>query len=170
MCLLKRKNGGLSSTIYNETRPPTQLSYIISYYSRPKFKDKEFLQQKYCVQGLSLAQIAGQISSSREAVRKGLIRAGITLRKHGQHHGHPAQPRFGVRVVRGQSEGHKGEHQVIEAVLKLRSKGLSLRDIATAMSRSQFYTKKRAKIWHPYMVSRILTNQKHSRTHTSDLT
>lgn len=145
-------------------RPPAQLSYSIEFFARPRFKDKEFLHQKYCVEGLSLAQIAAEINSSKEAVRKGLRCAGIALRDRGQHHGHPSQQRYGVRIVRGQSIAHKSETQAIKAVLKLRSKGLSLRNIAIIMSRSQYYTKKRMKIWHSYIVSKILKKESIQKT------
>lgn len=86
---------------------------------------KVFLHQKYCQEGLSLAQIAAEIGSSKEAVRKGLCRFGIKTRSHGQNHGNPSQVRYGLKLVRGKSLPHLGEKQVIDKIRTYYSSGMS---------------------------------------------
>ena len=54
-----------------------------------------FNQQKYVVEGLSIALLADQIVSSKEAVCKALAKFGLPNREACQPHGRPAQPRFG---------------------------------------------------------------------------
>ena len=144
--------------------PPPEVVVTIPFLSKPLFKDKEFLHQRYCQEGLSLAQIAAEIGSSKEAVRKGLCRFGIAARAHGQHHGHPSQARFGIRVIKGQSLPHLAEKKVIEAVCGYRSQGFTLRQIAEKLGESDIKSKNRGTTWHPEMIRRILRCKKATKT------
>ncbi|OQW45956.1 MAG: hypothetical protein A4S09_16940 [Proteobacteria bacterium SG_bin7] len=63
----------VSSTNSSDTQTCDTIDFIFECL----WKDKDFLQQKYVIEGLSIAQIAAQILSSREAVRTGLIAYGI---------------------------------------------------------------------------------------------
>jgi hypothetical protein len=126
--------------------------------AKPLSKDKEFLQQKYCIEGLSLAQIAEGIGSSKEAVRGGLRSFGIGLRLQGQHHGHPSQPRFGTQIIKGRTAPHLGELRISQMVSRYHADGLSLRKIASMLNKQKIPTKTRRGSWHPEMVSRLLVS------------
>lgn len=103
-----------------------------------------------------MAQIAEEIGSSKEVIRSRLKRFGIGLRRHGFHHGHPSQARYGTRVVKGTLVPHLGESEVIELIRKLRATGMSLREVAIELSHQRIPTKQRVRVWHPEMVRRIL--------------
>lgn len=105
---------------------------------------------------LSLAQIAGQVFSSKEAIRKQLERFGIPLREPHKPHGRPAQMRYGKQIRQGKVFPHYGEERVIEAIKEMRKQNMSLRQIASVLSKTKVPTKGCGKRWHPQMVKRIL--------------
>jgi len=116
-----------------------------------------FLHQKYVVQGLSLAQIAVEICSSKDAVRRGLIEGGINIREpHLPHHGRESQPAFGRRRVKGSTVEVQVESRVIKAILDLKARGMGLREIARTLSQIGVPTKAKGKGWHPQMLKRII--------------
>ena len=120
-------------------------------------QDKSFLHQKYVIEGLSIDQISMLIFSSKQSVRRGLLKVGIPLREPHKHHGNLSQPRYGQRKVQGRSVvKHAGEVRVVSAILDMRKSGLSLRQIALFLSKIGVPTKCRGKAWHPEMVKRIL--------------
>ncbi len=129
---------------------------VVGKLSKPLYKDKEFLHQKYVIEGWSLAQISRSICSSRQAVRNGLKRFGIRARLPHRHHGRPAQPKFGQKVRKDIYEAHHAEQRVIASVLELKASGMGLRQIARALTQLQIPTKCRGKAWHPEMIRRIL--------------
>lgn len=94
--------------------------------------------------------------SSREAIRMGLINAGISLREAHKPHGRQSQPRFGQRKVNGNVVEYKLEQKIIDAVLLMREQGLSLRQIAKTLSAMGVPTKCNGQKWHPEMVKRLL--------------
>ena len=133
-----------------------QLLDSIKFSHTPPHKDKDFLHQKYIVEGLSAAQISSQIFSSKTAVLKGLKDVGIETRAQHENHGNPSQPRYGYRLQKGKPVRHLAESRVIKAVDELRSQGLSLRQIAKFLDQIGVPTKCRGKKWHPEMVKRLL--------------
>jgi hypothetical protein len=113
------------------------------------------------VEGLSLAQIADQIFSSKEAVRSGLLAAGIPVREPNiPHNGRQSQPRFGQRRIKGKTVEQKTERRVIDAIREMYANGLPLRAIARCLDQMQISTKCRGKKWHPEMIKRILAAEK----------
>ncbi|MCB0418604.1 MAG: recombinase family protein [Bdellovibrionales bacterium] len=125
----------------------------------PLYKSRSFVHQKYVVEGLSLAQIAAEIFSSKEAVRASLKRFDIPIREaHNPHNGRVSEPRYGVKLRSGRATPHLAEQQMIESIQELRSQGLTLRKIAEILTSMGVPTKKRGKRWHPEMVNRILSN------------
>ncbi len=106
--------------------------------------------------GLSIRQIAAEFLSSKEAVRRGLIAAGIPLRGAHQPHGRQSQAQYGERRVNGKVVEYKVEQKVITAVKQMREQGLSLRQIAKNLSAMGVPTKCAGKKWHPEMVKRVL--------------
>jgi hypothetical protein len=127
------------------------------FYHLPPYLDSIFLQRKYVVEGLSLAQIAALIFSSKDAVRRGLKKAGIKIREpHVPHNGRQSQPRFGQWRIKGKVIELKIEQRVIDAIREMNGNGLSLRAISRCLAKMQIATKCRGKKWHPEMVKRIL--------------
>lgn len=105
---------------------------------------------------LSIRQIADEFLSSKEAVRTGLISAGIRLREACKPHGRQAQPKYGQRKVNESVDEYKREQKIIKAVAQMRDQGLSLRQIAKNMSAMVVPTKCNGTKWHPEMVKRLL--------------
>lgn len=121
-------------------------------------KTKEFLTQEYIKEGLSIQQIADEISSSRSFVWDALKRFEIPIRSRseGQKKGRKSQTRYGVRMVNGFETSHLGEQRVIVAAKEMYEQGLSLRKVAQILTKMGAPTKCRGRSWHPEMVSRIL--------------
>jgi len=137
-----------------ETFPPAdEIADFVEFRWIPLRQDKSFLHQKYVVEGLSIDQISKLIFSSKESVRSGLLKAGILVR---EPHKNPSQIRFGQRKQKGRPVRHLDEERVITAITEMRQEGLSLRQIATFLSKIGVPTKRRGKAWHPEMVKRIL--------------
>jgi hypothetical protein len=112
--------------------------------------------QKYIEDGLSIRQIAALVVSSKEAVRTEILRHGISLREKSQHHGRPAQAKFGQRVIKDQLVNNKAEQRVVDSIRQMRAEGLSLRAIARCLDQMKVPTKSQGKKWHPEMIKRIL--------------
>lgn len=108
------------------------------------------------LEGLSIAQIAAEIFSSKAAVRAALKRFNIPLREPHKPHGRIGQPKYGQQIRSGRAAPHIAERQMIETIQDLRAQGLSLRKIAHFLSSMGVPTKKRGKSWHPEMINRIL--------------
>ncbi len=117
---------------------------------------KSFLHEKYFLEGLSIAQIAAEILSSRKADRSSLIEFGIKRKKQGQSGANPSQAPFGYRKVEGKPILHLGEQRVIQSVKKMSDSGLSYRTICEFLTSIKVPTKNRGKGWQPEMIRRIL--------------
>lgn len=154
---MSSENGGSSGLESSQNVPPPEVHLLLPFRSRPAYRDNEFLHQKYTLEGLSVAQIASEIGSSKEAVRKGLFRAGIKPRAPCENYGHPSQPGFGNRIVKGRAVPHLGELRTSKLIHHYYSDGLSLRRIAAMLNQKKIPTKTNLGTWHPEMVSRVLT-------------
>lgn len=134
-----------------------QVIDTIDFNFEPLWKDKHFLHQKYVLEGLSIAQIAGQILSSREAVRMGLIEFGLKRKRQGEAGQNPAQAPYGFRKVEGKLILHLAEQRVVQSVKKMSESGLSYRTICEFLNSIKVPTKNRGKSWQPEMVRRLLS-------------
>ncbi|MBI2601868.1 MAG: recombinase family protein [Deltaproteobacteria bacterium] len=124
--------------------------------TRPLYKNKFFLTQKYVHEGYSAGQIAQAIFSSKSAVTAALARFEIPIREAHLHHGHPSQAKFGEKIRKGTAVVHLVEQRVVDTVKNLKAEGLSRRKIAEILDQMKVPTKQRGKKWHPEMVKRIL--------------
>jgi hypothetical protein len=79
-----RKVSSIDSTI-------PQVFDTIDFIIEALWKDKDFLYQKYVIEGRSIAHIAAQILSSRASVKKALIEYEIKLRDRGKPGRSPVQ-------------------------------------------------------------------------------
>ena len=82
-----KKNGGPSRSLYQKLFPPGKIVDSLSVPLFPPYKNKDLLHQKYVVEGLSIAQIAGQLRSSKSAIRGNLKRFSIPIREPHRNHG-----------------------------------------------------------------------------------
>lgn len=121
----------------------------------PVYKNRFFLDQKYAKERLSIRQIAELTFSSKETIREALIRFEIPLRERGQHHGHPAQLKYGRRLVHGREIIHKAEVKIMDQIQDMRDEGLSLREIGQRLDLAGIQTKEGCKKWYPEMIRRI---------------
>jgi IS30 family transposase len=140
----------LSSSLY--------LSDIAGKLGTLLYRDKDFLHQKYVIEGLSAAQISSEIGSSKSAILTRLRAFGLIIRDKSQHHGHPAQPRYGQKIIKGRVVTHKGEQEVIAWVQELRKEGLTLRQIADLLKAKGILSKRKSMTWHPQMIRRMLAS------------
>ncbi|MFZ3230215.1 MAG: recombinase family protein [Pseudobdellovibrio sp.] len=149
---------GLFATTQTTFSNLGEISDIIGLPGLYEAKTKEFLTQKYIKEGLSIKQIADEISSSRSFVWDALKRFEIPIRNRseGQKKGHKSQSRYGVRKVNGFETPHLGEQRVIIAAKEMHEQGLSLRKIAQILTKMGAPTKCQGRSWHPEMVNRIL--------------
>jgi hypothetical protein len=138
----------------------TYLVDIIDFAYLKLWKDKDFLQQKYVTERLSIAQIARQILSSRSAIRDALIGFGIPLRKQGNPGLRPSQVPYGFRRSAGLLVLHLGEQRVIESIRRMSIDELSYRKICDFLTSVGVPTKNRGKGWQPEMIRRILARSK----------
>lgn len=128
----------------------------IDFIFEPLWKDKDFLHQKYVLEGLSIAQIANQILSSREAIRMSLIEHGIKRKPQGKPGLRLAQVPYGYKRLNGLLTPHLGEQRVIQSVRKMSNDGLSYRKICDFLTSVGVPTKNRGKGWQPEMIRRLL--------------
>jgi hypothetical protein len=151
------QDGGVSAPLSELLFSPEKLQDNLEFMLIPPYRNPIMLHQKYVGEGLSLAQIAEEFFSSKEAVREGLIRAGIAVREpHLPHNGRQSQARFGERRVKGKTVELKTEQRVIDAIQEMRANGLGFRPIARCLTQMQIPTKCRGQRWHPEMVRRIV--------------
>ncbi|MBT4792995.1 MAG: hypothetical protein HON90_15570 [Halobacteriovoraceae bacterium] len=154
--LYSNENGGLPNLKSQLEFPPLQLIVKKEFFPKPRYKDKDFLHRKYVLEGRSVRQIADEIFSSREAVRVNLMKHGVKLREPNQHHGRPAQIKYGHKAFKNEVVEHFKEQRVVRAVNEMKEQGMSLRAIARSLQELKIPTKCRGKSWHPEMVKRII--------------
>ena len=133
-----------------------QVRDTIEFIYEQLWKDKDFLHQKYVLEGRSIAQISEEILSSRAAVRDALIEFGIARKPQGKPGLRPAQVPYGYRMSNGLMVPHLGEQRVLSSVRKMADEGLSYRKICEFLTSVGVPTKNRGQRWHPEMVRRLL--------------
>lgn len=131
---------------------------IITFAHTSLFHDKFVLHQKYVIEGLSIRQIADEFLSSKEAVRMGLLNAGIPLRERSKPHGRQSQVKYGQRRVQGKVVDNMKEQKIIVSVQQMWQQGLTLRQIAKNLSAMGVPTKCNGQKWHQEMVRRLLNS------------
>ena len=149
----QRDSGRNVSSVAND---PTQVCDCIDFLYELLWKDKDFLHQKYVIEGRSIAQIAAEILSSRAAVREGLIEFKIKRRAQGKPGLNPAQVPYGYRMLNGLMTPHLGEQRVLKSVQKMAESGLSYRKICEFLTSIGVPTKNKGRCWQPEMVRRLI--------------
>ncbi len=137
----------------NETPHPID---TIDFNHSPLWRDKQFLTQKYVVEGRSITQIAAENFSSRAAVWAALVEFGIKRKGQGKPGLRPSQLPYGYRRANGLMVPHLGEQRVIALVKKLIADGMSLRQVCEFLSSVGVPTKRHGQCWQPEMVRRMI--------------
>lgn len=120
---------------------------------------KEFLHQKYIVEGLSCKEISRSVASSRTTVLKRLKECNIPVRSIGTNLKRKRGVAYGQKIEKMQATAHKRELDVIEKMRALRDQGYSYRKIADILNAMKIPTKTRQGKWHGKSVHQILNKQ-----------
>lgn len=153
-------SGGPSELLIELLCRPHFVLDTLEFAHTSLFHDQFVLHQKYVVEGLSIRQIAKEFLSSKEAVRMGLMNAGILMRERYRPHGRQSQIKFGQRRVNSKVVDYNKEQKIIASAKQMFEQGLSLRQIAKNLSAMGVPTKCKGKKWHPEMVRRMLGSDK----------
>jgi hypothetical protein len=128
----------------------------IEFLAKPRFKDKAFLQQKYLVEKLSMAQIAALCFSSRPTISRHLKRYGISVRKGDQRLLlNKGQLALGEKRWKGAIHANQEELKVVRKIMQLREQGYSYRQIAAWLDGRGIRTKNRRSQWKAATVMKI---------------
>lgn len=131
-----------------------KLVIISSIQHIPLFKNRDFLYQKYVVEGLHPKQIAREIFSSRQSVYRYLRHFNIPIREIDTVRGfHTA---YGVATKGFRITANRTELAIIERIKDLRGQGYSYDKIAHHLTTMGIPTKQRKGSWKSNSVRRIL--------------
>ncbi|MBY0472622.1 recombinase family protein [bacterium] len=150
----KRENWGDRRDLNPVKFPPIQVSKTVQVSEPKLFHDRDFLYQKYVVEGLSTKEISALIFSSRTAVSTALKRFGIPLRDAKQKN--RSQLRFGEAWRKHQVVVHRREQEIIEKMHKLRAQGFSYWKIADVFNSLGIRTKTGRGKWHARSVQKVM--------------
>jgi hypothetical protein len=131
-------------------------SDFIEFVHTPLYKSREFLQQKYVDEGLSLSEIAQLTFSSKDIIRRSLKSQGFVLRTNTKLQRQRLRPRFGFKRVGRKLVPEVAQQATISLIMNLRRKGLSTPQIADILTSTKIVTKQAHLKWHPEMVRRII--------------
>ncbi|AYF45740.1 recombinase domain protein [Halobacteriovorax sp. BALOs_7] len=132
------------------------MSNIIDFFHEPEVLTKEFLHQKYVVEGLSCAEISRSVASSRTTILKRLKECNIELRPVGSNQKRKRGVGYGEKVEKRKLIEHKRESEAIQRMIALREKGFSYRKIAEVLNTMKVPTKTGKGKWHGKTVHQVL--------------
>lgn len=144
------------SSLASETLQPFE---TVIFDHSPLWRDKQFLTQKYVVEGRSITQIAAENFSSRAAVWAALVEFGIKRKGQGKPGLRPSQLPYGYRRSDGLMVPHLGEQRIISLVKKLTLEGMSYRRVCEFLSSAGVPTKRHGQRWQPEMIRRMINRK-----------
>jgi hypothetical protein len=147
------KDGSPKLPTYEPGRGGPELVDTTVNPARDFLNDKDFLLQKYSVEGANLAYIARVTGLSKTAIKDRIREMGAE-----RPEGVPilrGQVPYGWRMVNGQLVVHKGEQELITKMVELRQTGLSYGKIAHWLNENGIKTKNGAK-WDRPIIYKIL--------------
>ena len=137
-------------------RPSFYLVDIVSFIHTPLYKNKEFLHQKYIVEGLTCKEIASLTFSVRSTVLKYLKHFEIEVRPVGSNQNRKRGLAYGSKSQAKRIVDHKAEKEMIKRVQSLRDQGYSYQKIADILNTMKVPTKTRKGNWSRKQVWSIL--------------
>lgn len=132
------------------TRSSPKLRVKSEICTTPLFANKEFIYQKYHVEGVSARQLAVLIGCAHSTINRALEEMGI--RKEPRISGWVP---YGYKYERGVRIPHVREQIVIRKILERKSKGWSNHRIADWLNKKSIKSPSRKAIWYPCTVGRI---------------
>ncbi len=124
-------------------------------YVQPLFKDESVLRSLYLDKMLSPVEIARQLASSRQSVKKYLLSFGIPLRAEDQRR--MCRRRFEIRSsAESAAQPSKAAQETLRTMCSLRAQGLSYEKIATVLNEMGRKTKTGKGKWYANTVFKIL--------------
>lgn len=136
------------------------MSNIIDFFYEPEVLSRDFLYQKYVVEGLSCVEISRSVASSRTTILKRLKEHNIPVREIGKNLKRKRGVAYGQKVEKMQTLAHKRELEVIAQMKRLRDQGHSYRKIADILNAMGVPTKMKKGKWHGKSVHQILNKPK----------
>lgn len=132
----------------------------ITFKEESPLSSVHFLSDLYLKKGLSAAQIAQEITSSKSAVLSALKKFQIPIREPHLPHGRQSQAKYGQKRFKGLVTSFKKEEEIAKAIKDMTDKGLSLREVCKILTTMKIPTKNKHRKWHPEMIRRILGSNK----------
>lgn len=150
---------------YEPKASRTQILDITVNPQRNFLNDKEFLYQKYTVEGSNIGFISQISGLSKTTIKEKIKQYGLEKNKNININIKPllGQVPYGWRIVKGQLVTHKGEQEVVQKMSTLSKKGKSLRQIAKYLQDSGIKPKNGTK-WHATSILKILRRHKSQPT------
>jgi predicted transcriptional regulator len=128
----------------------------IEFLTKPPFKDKAFLHQKYVVEKLTSDEIAKLCFSSRPTISKYLKLHRITVRQAEERQAlNKGQLALGEKRYKGSVQKNWAEIKIVEQILDLRSQGYSYRQVAAWLDAKGIKTKNERGSWQATTIMKI---------------
>lgn len=140
------------------TVPQSEVAKIIRFGPSLEYKNRDFLYQKYVIEGLTCQEIADLISSSRTTVLKYLKEFEISVRRQGVNSNRKRGLPYGSKVRAKEEAEHKRELENVKKMRELRGKGYSYWKIAEIFNSMKIPTKTKRGKWHAKTIQQILNN------------
>ena len=151
----------LADPILNQI--PVQEFVIESSIYKPNIlENKDYLYEKYVVEGLNLCELARETDTRRTTLRSRLIKHGIPLRSQVDQKKLQAHNKYGNHKRKGQTTEKKVGQKTIDAIFEMKKNGMSLRSIAKTLDQLKIPTKAKGKKWQYEMVRQILIKNNYS--------
>jgi hypothetical protein len=147
-------DGSSGAPSYEPSCPDVQVIDTTVNYEGKNLNDKDFLYQKYTVEGANLAYIADLAGVSKTTVKDrvnlfGLKRSADRQRLRGQ-------VPYGWRLVKGKLVEHLGEQKIIGQMVLKRDEGASYGDLVDWLNGDSVKTKNGVGKWDRPTVYKIL--------------
>ena len=122
----------------------------------PLYQNRDFLHEKYVVNGLSAEEIGLEIVSATSTVLKHLKIFGIPVRDNGKNTRPKRHLAYGQKIVGRKVEVCKSELVIVDKMNRLREQGFSYWKIADILNSMGVPTKTRKGPWQARSVQQIL--------------
>ncbi|PIP95183.1 MAG: hypothetical protein COW00_13595 [Bdellovibrio sp. CG12_big_fil_rev_8_21_14_0_65_39_13] len=136
------------------------MANIIDFFHEREVLTRDFLHQKYTLEGLSCAEISKLVASSRTTILKRLKECGVPIRKVGTNQRRKRGIAFGQKIVDRKLKADKKEQELIRKISELRNCGYSYNSIASILTSMGFKTKNKGGKWHGKTVYCIIQRNK----------
>ena len=138
----------LSTETPNCSPANVQVESIVS--TTPLFENRDFLNQKYTVEGLSARQIAVLIGCAHSTINDALERFSILKKRRDSGH-----IPYGYKLENGRRVRHVREHKVVNQILLKKNRGWSNAKIADWLNTCGIRSPA-GRVWYPATIGRLV--------------